>query len=262
MIFIDYQDSKSASAFKGLLAKRVKYVYFKYLEWDSSFFNKPCFLLDISKSNFEPCEELAKEIESKFRGAFMSAKIDTQSNYEIVYFLQKCGFYYVDTEIELKFDTNELILHQDSDIIIEEKAVNAGLPYSQLGSGFELTRFHTDINIQNNKADELWVSYLKNYEINSNHKMFVALSGGMPCGTILVNCCDEKSTVFFVSVLDNFRGKNIGSIMMCHVLDTLKNRNIYTETQAKNISALNFYIKNGFKKINKTITVLHRWNND
>lgn len=262
MIFIDYQDAESAFAFKELVANRAKYIYFKYLEWDSSFFDKPSFLLDVSKSDFEPSDELAEEIKNSFKGAFISTKIDTQSSYEIVYFLQKCGFYYVDTEIELKFDTAESIEYKNTDIKIEEKSVNSGLPYDLLGSVFNYTRFHTDINIKNSKADKLWVSYLENYRIDSKHRMFVALSGCVPCGVILVNSSEAGSVVFFVSILDGFRGKNIGSIMMHYVLDALKDRNIYTETQAKNISALNFYIKNGFKKINKTITVLHRWDND
>lgn len=262
MIFIDYQNSESASTFKSLVATRAKYIYFKYLEWDSSFFDKPCFLLDVSKSDFQPSDELAEEIKNSFKGAFVSAKIDTQSSYEIVYFLQKCGFYYVDTEIELKFDTAESIEYKNADIKIEEKSINSGLPYDRLGSVFEHTRFHTDINIENSKANELWVSYLKNYKIDSRHRMFVALSEGVPCGVILVNSSEVESVVFFVSVSDGFRGKNIGSIMIHYVLGALKDRNIYTETQAKNISALNFYIKNGFKKINKTITVLHRWDND
>lgn len=262
MIFIDYQNDECRTEYERLIAEKEKFIYFKYLDWDSAFFGRPSFVLDMSRSNFEPSDELTKEIEKNFVGSFITAKVDTKYDYGIVFFLQKSGFYYVDTEIVLKLGESEFVECKNSDIRIEEMSMNIGLPYNELGSVFKLTRFHTDINIQDGKANDLWVNYLKNYEIDSNHRMFVALSDGILCGVILVNSSKVKSTVFFVSVINDYRGKNIGSAMIQYVIEKLKNINIYTETQVKNILALNFYIKNGFKKINKTMTVLHRWSND
>lgn len=260
MIFIDYQNSESASTFKSLVATRAKYIYFKYLEWDSSFFDKPCFLLDVSKSDFQPSDELAEEIKNSFKGAFVSAKIDTQSNYKIVYFLQKCGFYYVDTEVKLKSIGYSQMRIYDSRIQISELLTEDNLPFNELGKAFSLTRFHCDPHIDLDKADELWVCYIKNFKPSKNKRMFVAKFDDEVAGAVLVNIAETEVFLFFVAIIEKYRGKNIGSAIIEKILDSFDpSFHIYTGTQAKNISALNFYIKNGFSKVAQTNTVLHYW---
>lgn len=259
IIFVDYQDDKSAILHKELSESNKKFIYFKYLKWDSDFFGRACYLLDISKSKFTPSKEIKIQIEDKFKKSFITAKIDTQTDYSITYFLQKCGFYYVDTEVELKLTKQLEMGVEDTRFHFEEKSINSDLPYDELGSVFEDTRFHTDPNIANLKADALWINYIKTYKLTPNNRMFVAYLEDKACGIILSNVYNDKTVVFFVSVLKEFQNKNIGSAIMRYSLKQLGSDHVYTETQIKNLKALNFYIKNGFSLINKTMTILHRW---
>ena len=161
---------------------------------------------------------------------------------------------------ELKLTEKVPFKPADERIRCEEKFINNDLPYEELGSVFELTRFHTEPHIADSKADTLWVNYLKTYKPTPNNRIFVAYYDNEPCCVILSNTEDNRTVVFFVSVLNRFQNKKIGSAIMQYSLEKLEANNIYTETQVKNPNALNFYIKNGFCFVSKTMTVLHRWN--
>lgn len=257
---MDYQDDQSSILYNTLLERGKDILYCKYLPWDTDFFGKACYLLDLSKSKFTPSETLKLQIENEFKESFITAKIDTKTDFSIIYFLQQCGFYYIDTEVELQLTKKVPCAPVDERIRFEEKLINSDLPYEELGSVFELTRFHTEPNIANSKADELWINYLKTYNPTPNNRMFVAYYDGNACGVILSNRANNRTVVFFVSVLSQFQNKNIGSAIMQYSLEKLDANSVYTETQIKNPKALNFYIKNGFCFVSKTMTVLHRWN--
>lgn len=258
-IFIDFNTSDCAPLYEELCGGKEDFIYLKHLAWDSDFFGVDSYLLDVSKSRFLPGKDAKAMIEERFQNCFLSVKLDTRVDYAMTYFLQECGFYYVDTEVELKLAQKKESQPLAVNLRIEELKVNEGLPYQKLGSAFNLTRFHTDLNIPNEKADELWIRYIQNYKLSVERRLFAAFYGEEVCGVILSNIHNGRAVLFFVSVLDGFRGKNIGSSMIRYSTEMLGGFDIYTETQVKNIKALNFYIKNGFSEIAKTLTVLHRW---
>ncbi len=136
---------------------------------------------------------------------------------------------------------------------------NSTLSYKELGSTFSLSRFHLNAHISDKKADELWIRYLQNYQLSDDRHMFVAYIDDIDVGVVLVNVENYEATLFYVSVLKNFQGCGVGGALIHEILKYFDGFEIYTETQAKNIAALNFYIKNGFYNIDKTFTVLHRW---
>ena len=244
--------------------------YFRYLEWDSDFFNKRSYCLDIENSILNPCAKIKESFEKCFNNSFVTIKVDTLCPKELLYFLQILGFRYIDTEICLKYNYNINIPatynNQDKiDVDIKKVDKNKNIPCEELGSVYHLTRFHYDINIAKEKADLLWISYIKNYKPSPLNHFFIANHDDNTIGAILVNESDNKindknqAFIFFVSVLKPFRGKNIGSKLIQHTVNYFKTSEIATGTQAKNIKAMNFYIKNGFSIVKSTKTVLHRW---
>jgi ribosomal protein S18 acetylase RimI-like enzyme len=175
------------------------------------------------------------------------------------------GFNYIDTEVTLRFD-NRNILSKKENYHIEDIVDNSNLPYVALGSAFSNTRFHSDVNIKDEKADDLWIEYLKNYKPSKNKKMFVAYDNINAVGVILVNIEPriKEAMLFFVAVVPLHQSQGVGRIMINYVLRFLKKNDIdviKTETQVKNINAINYYIKNGFSIIDKVSTILHRWDN-
>ena len=89
--------------------------------------------------------------------------------------------------------------------------------------------------------------------------MYVALIHGEVAGVVLVNIEKEQVMLFYVSVLSSFQNSGVGTKLIQKVVSNHKESRIRTGTQVKNVRALNFYIRNGFSKIFRTSTVMHRW---
>lgn len=236
--------------------------YFKFLRWDTDFFGRDCYILDTERSVLKFSWKIKDSIDKDLKGSFITAKVTTSLERGLFDFLQTAGFRYIETEIALKYETgfrNREAAASDVEILKLEK--NEDLPYEELGSVFNLTRFHRDVNIAKEKADLLWINYIKNYKPSPTAHMFVARDRGKTAGSILVNQSEDRkrANLFFVSVIERFRGKNIGSRLIQYVVDQFDGVELTTGTQASNTGALNFYIKNGFSIIEKTNAVFHRW---
>ncbi len=235
---------------------------FTFMEWDSEFFECPCYVLDSVNSRLIPDNRIARQFRPQFEDAFITAKIDTTIDYSVLQTLQDGGFRYIDTEITLEHSRDGSYTNNINETVIVEKThQNNNLPYDAFGSVYSLTRFHTDPHIRNNKADQLWIDYLKNYVPDDHHHMFVARFHGEVAGVILANLDNRTETVhlFYVSALPEFQGMGIGSALIQHVVSHFNGYIVRTGTQSKNINALNFYLDNGFKNIPYSKTVFHYW---
>jgi len=240
-------------------------LYFKYLTWDTKFFGKNSFILDMEKSRIRPCGRIRDLFGKAFKNCFISVKLDSVYGREALDFMQSLDFKYIDTEVILKYcgaaGQDIKCARPAKKIKILELKENKGLPYEELGSSFDKTRFHSDAMISTQKADELWISYIKNYKITPLQHMFVASSGGKIAGAILAGESKDRkeATLSFVAVLTGFKGMGIGSRLIGYAQESLKGTDLFTETQVSNKEALSFYIKNGFRKVEKVKTILHRW---
>ncbi|MGA1823507.1 MAG: GNAT family N-acetyltransferase [bacterium] len=236
--------------------------YFSYLAWDSHFFNRPSYLLNTDKSKLSGNDTIKEEIKDRLINCFVTAKIDTAYDYNVVKLLQDAGFYYIETEITLEYQQKLYSVAKQfkkrGDVLIEKLAVNDDLPYTELGSVFSLTRFHTD-PCTSEMADDVWISYLKNYNPDKNHHLFVARIEGEIAGVILANQRENRVMLFFIAVKNKYRAQGIGTVLINYVVEYFYTYQIMTETQVRNIKAINYYIKNGFLKIFSTKTVLHKW---
>ena len=233
--------------------------YFRYLPWDTEFFGLPSYSLEVAESNLVTTPTVASLIETQLSGAFVTAKIDTSMDYEIILMLLKSGFQYIDTEITLECrDLLKSSRVRDS-IVITKLEDNKRLPYIKLGSVYSLTRFHTDPRIESEKANQLWVNYLKNYVPDDRHQIFAAIVEKEVAGVILVDVAQSSARLSFVSVRNGYQRLGIGSLLIQEIIRNFKGMCLTVGTQIKNTKALNFYIQNGFTKILQTKTILHRW---
>ncbi len=236
--------------------------YFKYLEWDSIFFKQNSYILDTVYSRMAPSPKIRKLIDDRFSGCFLTVKIETPSKRGILEFLQSCGFQYIETEIILKYQAvdGQQGFSDPNHPIIEVRD-NLNLPYKELGSAFILTRFHADTHIPRKQADLLWVEYIRNHIPSQRDRLFVIKKREEVSGAVIVkiNKTNQRGDISFISVRDKFRGKGLGSNLIQHVINNFGHTGLYVGTQASNIGALNFYIKNGFSVIEKSMVVLHRW---
>ena len=236
--------------------------YFTYLPWDTGFFEKKSYILDTEKSILNPSTRITDLLKAKLKNSFIAAKLDMPANKNIVYFLQEAGFKYIDTEVTLRYEGGDKKRSISKDNIrVSELIKNENLPYLELGSTFKFSRFHSDINIAKDRADQLWVSYIRNYKPAKLRRMFLAKCDGDIAGIILANQTKngERTNLFFVSIIEKFRDIGIGSSLIQHCIKAFDGTGLVTEVYEKNIGALNFYKKNGFTNIEKRKTILHRW---
>jgi len=204
----------------------------KYLDWDSNFFNLPCYTF-----------EDEKDLKNLPKG-FITAKIDI-NNQDLINKLLNNGFYFVNVEVVLEYRGKKKPFKELNIIEIRE---NKNLEYEKLGSIFNYSRFHLDKHISN-KADVLWIEYLKNFKINDKNKMYGIKEKEKIIGVFLV----KGNNLFFTSIAKPNQG--YGS----KLIEFLQSKYEYliTETQLNN-PAINFYIKNGFN-IKENKIILHRW---
>ncbi|MBF0487152.1 MAG: GNAT family N-acetyltransferase [Nitrospirae bacterium] len=235
--------------------------YFRYLQWDTEFFGKRSYVLDAAKSIFKPGAEIRELIIHSLMDSFVTVKLNTDIGIGTISFLEDCGFYYVDTEVRLRYakSCRGDQTYDIGSVTIERPQHISGLPCELLGRAFTHTRFHTDSHISGQTADQLWISYLKNYQPSPNGHLFTAKTGDDVAGIIVVNTDGVEATFFYVSVIDKFRNRGIGSMLINKAAACFTGYNIFTGTQIKNTASLNFYIKNGFTEIDSTKTVLHYW---
>lgn len=245
-----------------VLKKRSAKYYFKFLKWDSDFFGLNSYYLQENKSNLFPEISIIKLLDKNLGTSFITAKLNSAISNEKLSFLQRLGFKYIDLEVTLLYQP---LVSQNKKmpegVSFEELFVNEGLPYKQLGGAFTNTRFHSDKRIAKEKADLLWIRYLKNFIPGPGNRIFVAKVDKKIVSVILV-CKDKKANtarLYFVATRKEFQNKGIGSGLIKYVISKFRQKNILVGTQGKNLQALNFYLRNGFTKVNDTKIVMHRW---
>jgi dTDP-4-amino-4,6-dideoxy-D-galactose acyltransferase len=245
-----------------IVKDRENLLFLNHQAWDSGFFSRDAYTLEVEKSTIVQAPKDEKIFTRELPKSFITTKFLSNIDPKCLNTLMQYGFSYIDTEVVLRFD-NRKVMVQESDYRIKDVIQNVDLPYVALGSTFLYSRFHNDINITNEKADALWIAYLKNYQPSKTKKMFVAYDAKEAVGVILVNISsNQEATLFYVAVTPSHQAQGIGKLLIDYALYYLQKnsiKTIRTETQIKNINALNFYIRSGFGVIEKTLTVLHRW---
>lgn len=257
--FVDMGGAESKSLFSKFTKLRSEYVYMVYLDFDTKLFAKPSFVMDLSRSHFEPNELIREEFKDYFKNAFVAVKANMDCPHSKTIFLESCGFYFVDTEMILQHKEPKYI---DSDVEVFEISDIGDLDIGAFDGVFSGSRFHLDANISNELADRLWIEYLENFQIDTNNKIFVARCDGVDVGYIGVHIFGGEATLFAVATRKEYQGKSIGSKMIQSIVGSLKSSmvtNVKTEVYTKNIAAVNFYIKNGFSKIAESRYVLHKY---
>ncbi|AIF53643.1 GNAT family N-acetyltransferase [Pelosinus sp. UFO1] len=237
----------------------------KFLPWDTKFFRRPSYLLDIADSVFDFSTGSSDNWGYHLDNSFITVKLNEDANSKkMLDKLQSFGFRYIGTELVLQnlWESKATISEQEETypgVKFIEIEKNENLPYKNLGSLFEYSRFHLEQNIHNDWADEFWSDYLQSIQLDGNKKMFAATYLGEIAGIIFVQQTLAKATLFFVAILEKYRCLNIGSKLIAYSIRMLNSENIVTEVYAGNVRALNFYLRNGFRKVTCSRIVLHRW---
>ena len=244
----------------------------KYLEWDTKFFGMNSYALDLKGTKIRGSKGkdlLKKKVLDAISESFVTAKIPVNASENLVDLLFDMGFKYIDTQVTLEYfkktiGINAFESEKDIGDILIEKVKKIPVDAYKLGKCYSKSRFHLDSSISAEKADKIWVDYIRNFKLSSKRQLFAARLKNKTVGGIFVEQHKEGnkkiSCLFSVSVLKEHRGKDLGKSLLLYALKwCLKNSDVViVGTQSQNDGALSFYLKNGFTKIRDVKLILHK----
>ncbi len=169
------------------------------------------------------------------------------------------------TDVNLQF---RMIIKRKSEIREGCELVN-NYPENQnlleLGKhAFIFSRFHNDPNLPTELANNIYYHWIKNSFQKEDKYFVISKQQEEITGFILfsLNSVENTATIELIAVDPRFRGKKIGDslikTMKSYVFDN-GIRTIMVGTQADNLAAVQFYMKEGFQYVSCN-SVYHLWN--
>ena len=232
----------------------------RYLDWDTNFFNKKSAKLILKKEITDnDLTDIVKRIEQEDY-AFIT--IENENNIEknniLISKLKNTFLADINIQFQKKPDKKK---EKCKCVYIENNYKNNQEIIDIAKQAFTYSRFTIDSNLKNGNL--VHVQWAMN-SFNKKEKYFITYNEkSRIIGFILFSISEEDNSIFLelIAVNQNNKNSGIGSKM----LDELENfaidnniKYINVGTQVNNISAQNFYIKNGFKH-KENNSIYHWW---
>jgi len=245
-------------------------ILFKDAGFDTEFFDdKTVKLIDIVIDKKLSREEIIRNtklildffIKEMKNTKFIQCKLDSRKTV-ISQVLQDYGFKIVSQDITFIRETTNIsnIEHDYSVSSCTEKDVESLYKISK--EAYTTTRFHNDVNIPKELADEMQATWIKNcYKENLADEIIVVKKDKDICGYVACKKNSKIARIVLIAVDKNFRGKGIGSILIQECLKWCKKNQckfLAAGTQLNNEIAIQFYQKIGFKLQNSVLS-FHKW---
>ena len=93
-----------------------------------------------------------------------------------------------------------------------------------------------------------------NYLLNNNENIFSVTNDDDLIGYIIFHISEDFTDIYKIFIRDNDKRKGYATMLLNKVIDMAKRYNskkLMIEVRSNNLSAINFYKKNGFIKINE-----------
>jgi len=212
----------------------------KKLKWDSDFFGFG--IAKLSPGAVDGMQEYVRR--NKIR--LISSLVETNKTKNISR-LERSGFEFVD--LRLTFSIKPHVAEAETTRLAREEDILDLKKIARKAFARE-SRFN-HINIEKGKVEKLYESWVeKSVEGNFDDLCFIAEERGEVAGfATYKRVGSASSSIGLIAVTSGFQGRGIGSklISACSNLAYKERRKILTvSTEGKNITAQNFYIKNGF----------------
>ena len=115
-------------------------------------------------------------------------------------------------------------------------------------SEFEINEFHDEAYSFDTLSDIMKDNYL----LKNNDNIFEISNEDDLIGYIIFHITEDFTDIYKIFIRDNDKRKGYATDLLNKVIELAKRYNskkIMIEVRSKNVSAINFYIKNGFEKI-------------
>jgi|SRR3989344_17162 len=240
------------------------------LDWDSEILSKKIYRIQSIKLEDMNKSELIKKfldvIKSNFKIDCLIYKTEF-TNFQLIELLQKNNFIIIGIPVRLDIDLNQIdLLNKDgynSDFISDFRKEDVELLAGIARDSFLHAYRYNDKNLDKNKVDDLYGSWIRNSCMSRADKVFVYLVNDAPEGFIACNLKNGYGLIDLISVSKDFRGKGIGEKLVLHSLLWFKNKGlskVEVNTEGTNYSSLRIYQKNSFKIVGIGVNLSYWFN--
>ena len=193
----------------------------------------------------------------------LSIKLDTAEKKQLSSFLAN-GFELVDTLITYFIPVTENRYFPENPRLAIRKVSESDIDDVMriARSAFKIDQFHSDSNLDSDKADTYYEQWAKNSCNGFADDVFLVeeTESRQPAGFITINYSEEKATVGLAAIDSAFHGKGVFTFLIAELIRIVKEKNIkYISygTQLANIAVLRTMAKfNGVPQNSKHI--LHK----
>jgi len=222
----------------------------KYLEWDSSFFNKKIGLLDLSQN------QKYFEVENDYDLIYVVSDLEivnNLTNYEQTHSETKVVFSKIlAKEDKLVYDAIVSVLNSPPKESIYQLAFESG----------KFSRFNLDVNFTNSEFKQLYKKWVDNsYSREFADDILVYENLNESIGFVTFKIFENYATIGLIAVSPLYQGKGIGRKLLEAVeskLVVLGVDELKIPTQLQNKIACEFYNKMGYKIIEEK-KLKHYW---
>ncbi len=223
-----------------------------HLQWDTNFFGFNTARIDCGEKL--DISQIMNELRVKYRLCYFFSETRQPE-------IEKRGGELMDIKVTFSIELNKIDSKKNNEIIeypyndVKEEMIE--LAYL---SG-TYSRFRIDKNFNKNVFESLYKTWItKSILKEIADYVYVFLQNNQILGMVTLSC-KKIATIGLIAVNSNASGQKIGSKLIDKVIEICKLHGCdYLEvpTQKDNVSACNFYLKNGFK-VQKEEYIYHLW---
>jgi len=223
---------------------------------------KDNFLSEITKIN---CFNIKAVHNSKYeKNSFYS--LISRYDPKLIEKCYKSGLKYINSRIVLKYDQtlkNNDKKPIDYDFVIDEKynKINLKSDINEIIPNlYKTSRFYKDIFFRK-YAKKIYDKWFYNSIFNhyADKVLFAKTDKNKIIGFITLKLIGGKCLIDLIAVNPKYQNKGVGTLLISKAIKSFSDYEITVGTEAENIKAVNFYLKNNFKIVDYYL-IFHRHN--
>jgi dTDP-4-amino-4,6-dideoxy-D-galactose acyltransferase len=231
------------------------------LKWDTDYFGFPCAKLVITQM-IDTAEQviILRKIE-QYQFITINNLSGNPGTSEFIGHIDGC--FLVDVPVTLKNTIKEKTLAGSATLADGYHPCSKSIDDNLLKiarTSFKKARFYKDSHISENKAAGLYENWLRN-SVSKEDDILLSDPSGRGFALISTTKDNIGLDIELIAIDSCYRGKGIGTAIL-RAVDAYAAENSYeyisVVTQADNVEALNFYIRDGFK-FTSTSQIYHYW---
>ncbi|MDT2827207.1 GNAT family N-acetyltransferase [Enterococcus viikkiensis] len=229
------------------------------LDWDTSFFGVEAGRVILHKE--DDTKELVSKLQEFDFVTIVNVNNDPKKNFEIG--ISSTAFL-TDIKLVFQMNLNENFNSLRKDFTKTDVNSSHLKDIRDIAShSFYASRYYNDPVIDNSLAAKMYDKWVDKAHDDVDSEIIVSIDNHDKVqGFAILSICGKTASIELIAVKEDYRKKSIGTKLIEKIMElgfVCGVETILVTTQVDNISAINFYVKNGFKLKEKN-SIYHYWN--